>query len=95
MASKVQVNRTENTYELRLQHADIRDMMNDPNVLIENGDVSETQEFTIVLMRSSGQELILKTMGPTDTLILRFKKITITTETDPFDDIDVINTTTP
>lgn len=92
MASKVQVNRTENTYELRLEHADIRDMMNDPDVLIYDGNVAETQGFSVVLKRSNGQELILKEMKSTDTLILRFKKVIITTETDPFTDIDVINT---
>lgn len=92
MASKVQVNRTENTYELRLEHADIRDMMNDPDVLIYAGNVSENQGFSVVLRRASGQELILKEMKSTDTLILRFKKVIITTESDPFTDIDVINT---
>lgn len=92
MASKVEVNRTEDTYELQLQHADIRDMMNDPNVLIYNGNVSANQVFSIVLKKSGGQELILKDMKPNETLILRFKKVTITSETDPFTDIDVINT---
>lgn len=92
MASKVEVNRIEDTYELQLQHADIRDMMNDPNVLIYNGNVSANQVFSIVLKKSGGQELILKDMKPNETLILRFKKVTITSETDPFTDIDVINT---
>ena len=92
MASKVEVNRTEDTYELQLQHADIRDMMNDPNVLIYNGNVSANQVFSIVLKKSGGQVLILKYMKPNETLILRFKKVTITSETDPFTDIDVINT---
>lgn len=92
MASKVEINRTENTYELRLEHTDIRDMMNDPNVLIYDGNVSATQPFDIVLKKAGGQELILKQMNSTDTLILRFKKVNITTESDAFTDIDVINT---
>jgi|694.fasta_scaffold55069_4 hypothetical protein len=92
MASKVQNTRTQNTYELRLHHADIRDMMNDPDVLIYDGNVSATQPFDVVIKRANGQELILRQMNSTDTLILRFKKVTITGATDTFTDIDVINT---
>lgn len=95
MASKVEVNRTENTYDLRLEHADVRAMMNDPNVLIQNGTVSATQAFTLILRKSNGQETIIKDMTSTDTLIFRFKDVTISTVEDPFDSIDVINNSTP
>lgn len=95
MASKAKVTKTQNTYDLRLEHSDIRSMMNDPDVLIDAGNVSETQPFAVILKKANGQETLLKDLNPTDTLVFRFSKVITTTEDDAFDYIDVINNINP
>lgn len=91
MAYRVQVDRVDNTFDLRFEHADIVDMMNDPDVLIDDGNVSSFQPFDIVLLRANGTEIVLKEMTQTDTIVFRFKKVTITTiEGGGYSDVDVI-----
>lgn len=74
MANKNNQIITNNQYEFDMSHHDIVNMMNDPQVLIEGGNVSEDQIFQIILKKSNGTEILLKTMAQTDTLIFRFKK---------------------
>jgi hypothetical protein len=89
MAHKTDTIRTEETFDLVLRHPDIVDMMNDPQVLIDDGNVQPTQEFQLVLRKQNGGEIILKDMTPNDKLIIRFKKITVTSANTNFIDIDV------
>lgn len=89
MAGKTTTTRQEKTFDLVLDHADLVDMMNDPEVLLDGGTVSEDQSFQLVLRKSSGAESILKDMSATDTLVVRFKKVTITTVTGDLDGVDV------
>lgn len=91
MAFKVQKDNTVATFDLRLAHSDLVDMMNDPQVAIDNGNVSANQQFEIVLISPNGKETIAqKTMEPTDTLVIRFKKVTISEVSDDLGDIDVM-----
>lgn len=89
MASKKETSRTEETFEFTLAHEDVVDMMNDPDVLIDSGDVDEEQEFQILLRRSNGSEILLRDMTSTDELVFRFRRVTIETDSADFDDTDV------
>lgn len=89
MPSKKETERSEQTFDLILDHADLVDLMNDGQVLIDGGDVADDQEFQIVLKRCNGSETVLKTMIDTDKLVIRFTKVTITTTDDEFGDVDI------
>lgn len=90
MGNKRTTERKEQWFDLTFTHADMVDLMNDEQVQIYDGDVSPTQEFTLLLRKASGAEQILKDMTPTDTLVVRFKKVTITQVDAEFNDIDII-----
>lgn len=90
MGNKRTTERKEQWFDLCFTHADMVDLMNDEQVQIYDGDVSPTQEFQLLLRKSSGAEQILKDMTPTDTLVVRFKKVTITQVDAEFNDIDII-----
>jgi hypothetical protein len=91
MAFKVQKDNTVATFDLRLAHSDLVDMMNDPQVSIDNGNVSATQNFEIVLISPNGKETIAqKVMEPTDKLVIRFKKVITTEVSDDLGTIDVL-----
>lgn len=89
MASSNNQTRTETTYEFAVTHADFVAMMNDPNVLLQGGHVSPTQEFTLYLRKSSGSEIILKDMDPTDTLVVRFGVVSVLNSQQGFGSVDV------
>jgi hypothetical protein len=89
MANKNTGTRTETAYEFALTHEDIVSMMNDPQVLLEGGDVSDDQEFQLILKKSNGSEILLRDMKSTDTLIFRYKKVDIEQEPESYSGIDV------
>lgn len=89
MAYKREKSKLEEIFDLALTHEDLVDMMNDPQVMIDGGEVSENQTFQIVLRKSSGTETILKEMSPTDTLVVRFTKVTISSDDTEFNDVDI------
>ncbi len=91
MASKSEKSRLEETFDFVLSHADIVGMMNDSDVLIDGGTVGSLQEFQLLLKKLNGSETVLKDMVATDSIVIRFKKVTLTTNEDTFEDIDVIN----
>jgi hypothetical protein len=90
MANKKDQLRSEEAFEFDITHQDIVDMMNDPQVLIDGGHVSDSQEFHLFLKKNSGQEMFLKIMKATDTLVIRFKKVEIVQDTVDFTGIDVV-----
>ena len=91
MAFKVQKDNIVATFDLRLSHQDLVDMMNDPQVAIDNGNVSINQNFDIVLLSPNGKEtMVQRTMEPSDTLVIRFKKITNTETSDELGGVDVL-----
>lgn len=75
MATSNERVRTETTYEFDLEHADIVGMMNDPQVLLEGGNVDGEQVFQLVLRKETGGEIVLKDLNPTDTLVIRYSKV--------------------
>lgn len=89
MANKKERTKTEERFEFELDHADVVGMMNDPDVLIDDGDVASDQVFQVILKKSNGGEIILKDMTSTDTLVFRFTKITIVDNTTEFGGIDI------
>lgn len=89
MGTKAEITKSETTYQIELSHADIRQIMNDADVELDDGDVQSSQNFELVLKKSSGAEVILKDMTSTDTLIVRFKKVTTNTSTGSFSTINV------
>jgi hypothetical protein len=89
MASTNERTRTEKKFQFELSHADVVGMMNDPQVLLNGGDVAEEQVFSMVLKKANGTEILLKDLKPTDTLLFRFNVVTIEDDGEEFDSIDV------
>jgi hypothetical protein len=89
VVSKVEKSRLEETFDLVLAHSDFVDMMNDPQVVIDEGTVGENQEFTLILKKSNGTEVILKELKSSDSLIVRFKKVTSANIEESFNDVDI------
>jgi len=89
MVAKRTQDKTLEVFELQLTHADIIDMMNDPDVLLDDGNVSSTQELEIVSRRLNGAETVFAKFGPNDTLVLRFRRCTIGETVVPLNDVDV------
>lgn len=89
MVSKVENTRQEETFDFVLDHADIVDMMNDPQVLLDDGTVDDAQTFEVLLRKSNGAEVKLKDMEETDALIFRFKKVTIDNQETDLNGVDV------
>lgn len=89
MGNKKTVERVEETFDLNLDHIDLIDMMNDPQVSIDDGNVSSNQILTLVLKKAGGSETILKDITPGEQLVIRFKKVTINQEEASFNDIDI------
>jgi hypothetical protein len=89
MVSKVEKSRLEETFDLVLVHSDFVDMMNDPQVVIDEGTVGDAQEFTLILKKSNGTEVTLKNLTPSESLIVRFKKVTSANIEETFDNVDI------
>ena len=89
MASTNERTRTEQKFEFTITHEDVVAMMNDPEVLLNGGDVSEDQVFSMVLRKPNGTEILLRDLRPDDTLAFKFGVVTITNEGDDFTDINV------
>jgi hypothetical protein len=89
MAGTSEKVRTETTYVFEMTHSDFLGMMNDPQVLLEGGNVDGDQEFQMVLKKSSGAETLLKVLTPTDTLVLRYTKVATEETNTTVGDIDV------
>ena len=77
--------------EFALTHSDVRDMMNDTNVLLEGGSVPSTQGFRIILRKGNGEEVdvLLRDMVDGDTIVFRFSKIFDTRGDVVYTDVDV------
>lgn len=89
MANKNTITRTETTYEFEISHEDIVGMMNDPQVLVEGGNVLDDQEFTLFLKKSNGGEILLKDMNENDTLVIRYTKVVVADDPETLGEIDI------
>lgn len=89
MASKSEINKSTETFTFVLDHTDIIDMMNDPQVLIDGGNVGNDQVVSIHLKRPNKSELFLKRMGPNDKILFKFNKVSSVKSDDAFVDVDV------
>jgi hypothetical protein len=90
MVSKKENAVTDKTFDLIFTHADLVDMMNDPQLLVDEGNVADDQLFSIVVRKENGSEVILKEMLLTDKLIVRFSKKTTATNSSTNREIDVL-----
>jgi hypothetical protein len=89
MANKTTNTRTEERFDFTIDHADVVSMMNDTEVLIDDGNVTDDQAFQIVFKKANGTEVILKEMTATDTLVFRFTKVTVVDDSTDLGGIDI------
>jgi hypothetical protein len=89
MASTNERTRTETKFQFALTHDDVLAMMNDPQVMLNGGDVSEDQVFSMVLKKANGTEILLKDLKPTDTLLFRFSVVEVANDDQDLSGIDV------
>jgi hypothetical protein len=76
-------------FEFTLSHSDIRDMMNDSNVLLDGGNVLSSQNFQMIIRKTNGVEIGLRTIKDTDKIVFRFKKTTETKTDTQYTDVDI------
>lgn len=62
-------------FEFDLSHHDIVSMMDDPNVLLDPTYNKNGQNFQVIIRKSNGSEILLREMSPTDTLVLRYTRV--------------------
>lgn len=89
MVAKRESDKSTEVFELHLTHSDIIDMMNDPDVLLDDGTVASDQELEIACRKTSGSESVLCKIIVSDTLVLRFRRTVITDTTTPLNDVDI------
>ena len=92
MALKKEGSRTTADYQFILTHADIVDLMNDQQVQLNNGNVSEDQVFEMSLVKGSGVggEIRLRQFKPNDKLHFRFNVVTQDGTAETVNDLDVV-----
>ena len=88
MVSKNEVITLDSVFELKLTHADILDMMNDPDVDLAGG-VDPAQILDAIIVRGNGSEISAGRFEVGDTLLFRFKKRTIQGGETGLNDVDV------
>ena len=76
-------------FEFTLTHADVRDMMNDSNVLLDGGNVLSSQDFQMIVRKDNGVEIALRTIKDTDKIVFRFKKTIETKDDTEYTDVDI------
>lgn len=89
MVSKNENQKLQETFEFVLTHTDIIDMMNDPDVELDDADVSEEQVLEIVVQKANGSQIYLREFKPTDKVLFRFVRVTDTDGTTQFSGVDV------
>lgn len=89
MVSKSERSRNCETFEFILDHPDIVDMMQDPDVLLDGGNVPEGQEFAVVVRRPNGAETIMY-MRAVDLLIIRYSRLTDMRSDTDYQDVDIL-----
>jgi hypothetical protein len=89
MATSNTGTRTETSYQFELSHGDIVDMMNDPQVLLQGGDVAGNQVFAVFLKKGNGTHILLKDMKASDTLVFRFTVVERTDDGETFSGVDI------
>lgn len=92
MALKKEGTRTTENYEFTLTHDDVVDLMNDQQVQLQNGNVSEDQVFEMVLIKGSGAggEIRLRQFKPDDKLVFRFNVVSQDGTAETVNDLDVV-----
>lgn len=90
MGNKRVTQRKEQQFDLALTHTDFVSLMNDPQANVYDGTVDENQEFEILIRKSNGSEIMLKTLSVNDTLLVRFTKVEVTNVDAEFNNIDII-----
>jgi hypothetical protein len=88
-ATKIENSRASEVFELTMTHADILELMNDADVLLGGGGTLSTQVMEIIYKKSSGSEIKLKEFKDGDTVVFRFKKVTLQENTTTYTDMDI------
>ena len=66
-------------FEFHLSHQDIVDLMNDPDVNLDKGNVADDQVFRVLRRKRDGAEVSLfQSFEEGDKIFFRFKKVIIT-----------------
>jgi hypothetical protein len=89
MVAKREQSKDQGTYELLLTHADIINMMNDPQVQLSGNTVSATQVLEIASRKQNGSEVVIQKFEPNDTLVMRFRSCAVDDQTTPLNGVDI------
>tara|TARA_Y100000034_G_scaffold135070_1_gene205564 strand:+ start:241 stop:513 length:273 start_codon:yes stop_codon:yes gene_type:complete len=77
------------TFEFTLSYSDIREMMNDADVLLDGGNILSSQDFKMLLRKTNGVEVGLRTIKNTDKIVFRFNKVVETADDTQYTDVDI------
>ena len=76
-------------FELDLNHPDVVSMMNDSNVNLDPSYNKNAQNFQVIIRKSNGSEILLREMTPTDTLVLRYTRLSADVGNNTYTGIDI------
>lgn len=90
MSIKNESQNLKETFQFYLSHGDIVDMMNDPDVALDDRNVSANQTFEVWIEKSNGSKVYLRDLYTTDKVLFQYVRVTQTdgTPTD-YSEIDV------
>jgi hypothetical protein len=89
MSIKNQSQKLQESFQFYLTHHDVVNMMNDPDVNLDNGNVDVNQVFEVWLQQANGSKIYLRDMNPSDTVMFQFVVISNTDSTASYSQIDV------
>lgn len=89
MAIKGEPQKLQESFQFYLSHDDIVNMMNDSDVQLDGGNVSQNQIFEVWIEKSTGSKIYLRDMQPSDKILIQYVRITDSDSTSQYSQVDV------
>lgn len=77
------------SFQFYLSHEDVVNMMNDPDVALDDRNVSADQTFEVWVEKANGAKIYLRDFETTDKVLFQYVRITNTDATSEYSEIDV------
>lgn len=90
MSIKNESQKLTETFQFYLSHEDVVNMMNDPDVALDDRNVGTNQTFEVWIQKSNGSKVYLRDFYTTDKVLFQYVRVTNTDGTDTdYSEIDV------
>ena len=89
MSIKNEAQNIKESFQFYVEHEDVVNMMNDVDVALDNRNVDSGQIFEVWFEKANGSKIYLRDLGTTDKIMFQFTKMSETSSTEQFNNIDV------